>query len=168
MCVHWENRYVKIYFIVFLAAHFSIKIALLILLWPISAIWCLCVFAPQKSKTKTRSYSHWSCLRLRRHKDTIHFRRNDDIIIGEDTRSSAELSCRRVEIFVSAPYICRVFASKGEFIESLCRRIFAPKAEDTIKWSIIVSSHFAFCGGDTTIWCADMECIAYEDTQWDI
>jgi hypothetical protein len=63
----------------------------------------------------------------------MHFRRNNDILIGEDTRSSSvELSCRRVKIVASAPYISRaVVCSPSNAI-----------GEDTINIQFIVFSTF--------------------------
>jgi hypothetical protein len=82
--------------------------------WLISAISCIHLSKVEGENMLTYrvfAFDFWG----RRHEDTIYFRRNSDILIGEDTIScSVKVSCLRVEIFVSAAYFCRVIASKRE------------------------------------------------------
>jgi hypothetical protein len=78
-------------------------------------------FCPSKAEGKKRTHNNmlfffsFLLLLLRGRHDT--FKQNNNILIGEETRSSVELSCRRLDLFESSSLhlsCCRVLALKGE------------------------------------------------------
>jgi hypothetical protein len=128
--------------------------------------WFCCCFATVVFNVMVADFCHLdsSCLlplivsssRIlwRLYEDMMYLRQSNDILIGEDTRpTSAEIWCRRVELFLSASFISRVFVSsphyaKGEdtmIDQFIVSSTFGAKTrghhEDLTNWSIIVSTN---------------------------